>query len=172
VIFYDQIVARCNHRAYDMKPAAWTLRPARPADLDAALALLSACDLPGAGFEDQFGEAYVIAEIDGAVVGIAGVERHGRHGLLRSVAVIPKLRGAGLGAALVSDRLARARAHGLASLYLLTTTAERWFERHGFLTVDRAAAPGEIRVSSSYAGICPSTAVLMRYAGESPVACR
>lgn len=154
------------------RPTNWTLRPARPADLDAALGLMIASDLPREGLEDQFGEAYVIAETDGALVGLAGVERHGRHGLLRSVAVTPTLRGAGLGAVLVSDRIAWARAQGLESLYLLTTTADRWFGRHGFLAVDRAAAPQEIRGSSSYAGICPSTAVLMRYAGESPGALR
>src|SRR5512139_3701066 len=111
---------------------AWTLRAARAGDLDAVTELMGACGLPAAGVADQFGERYVIAEKDGRIVGAAGLELHGGHGLLRSVAVAPPMRGSGLGADLVRERLEWASERGIDSVYLLTETAERYFARHGF----------------------------------------
>jgi N-acetylglutamate synthase-like GNAT family acetyltransferase/SAM-dependent methyltransferase len=144
----------------------WTLRAARAQDLEAASRLVGVCDLPSAGIEAQFGERYVVAERDGELLGMAGVEMHGRHGLLRSVGVVPWVRGSGLGAAMVRDRVAWARAHGIESLYLLTMTADRYFARHGFVAVDRGAAPAEIQAAREFSETCPTTAVLMVYAAE------
>ncbi|MCI0452518.1 MAG: GNAT family N-acetyltransferase [Candidatus Latescibacteria bacterium] len=80
--------------------AGWILRTARASDLSAVGALLSTCTLPEEGVGDQFGDNYVIAERGGEVVGVAGIERHGAYGLLRSVAVAPEWRRSGVGAAL------------------------------------------------------------------------
>lgn len=140
----------------------WTLRPAIRDDLEAAQALMRSCHLPAEGIAEQFGEAYVVAEREGRIVGVAGVERHGAHGLLRSVAVTPPMRGAGLGATLVADRLAWADAQGIQSLFLLTMDAKRYFARHGFVGVERSTAPPEIQTSSQFAGSCPSSAALMQ----------
>ena len=144
----------------DRAPA---LRPAAAGDLAAAEALLARCALPLAGLADQFPAGYVVAD-NGSMVGLAGLEVHGEHGLLRSVAVDPgarEPRPRGLGRALVEDRLAHARALGLASVFLLTTTASGFFAGLGFAPCERDRAPAALRATPEFAGVCPSTAACM-----------
>jgi arsenite methyltransferase len=137
------------------------IRPADGADLDAVLALLADCDLPADGVADQFEDGYVVSEEGGAVVGVAGLEVYGAHGLLRSVAVAPAYRGRGIADALVADRIDWGRARGLRGIYLLTTTAESWFAKRSFAPVARDDVPASIRRSSEFAELCPATAVAM-----------
>jgi amino-acid N-acetyltransferase len=150
-------------RVTDSAPrqAAYTIRNARPGDLDAARALLRDCDLPMDGLEDQFGPAYSVGEVEGKIIGLAGVETHGPDGLLRSAAVAPVWRGKGIGEALTRDRIAWARRLGLRGLYLLTTTARDWFPRFGFSAAERDRAPEAIRASREFAGACPASATCM-----------
>lgn len=142
--------------------AEWKLRTAESRDVDDAARLLEACGLSALGLHDQYGDGYVVAERDGALVGLAGVEIHGAHGLLRSVAVAPEWQGAGIGAALTHDRIGWAREQDLESIYLLTTTAAEFFARHGFEVAARDDAPAEIRASKEFSEMCPSTAVCMK----------
>lgn len=145
-------------------PDGAVLRQAGPADLEAVRALLRDAKLPLDGLEDQFGVGYVVAaRREGRVVAAAGIEVHGSDGLLRSVVVVPPLRGLGLGEALVQDRLAWARARGLRSVWLLTTTASDFFDRLGFVRDERAAAPAALQASTEFAGACPATAACLRF---------
>jgi N-acetylglutamate synthase-like GNAT family acetyltransferase/SAM-dependent methyltransferase len=144
----------------------WRLRAAEARDMEAVSALLAASDLPVEDIAGQLGENYVVAEKGGELLGVAGMEVHGRHGLLRSVAVTPKLRDHGLGRDLSLNRLEWARDKGIDSIYLLTMSAESYFARHGFVPVAREDAPEEIKASSQFSTLCPSSAVLMRYAGK------
>ena len=139
------------------------VRPASARDLSWARDLLAEVSLPADGLEDQFPRAYAVLEEDGKPVGLAGLERYGRFGLLRSVAVSPRQRGAGGGAALVSDRLAAAGADGVESVFLLTTTADRWFTRFGFHSIERAALPPEIAASPEASVACPEGAAVLRF---------
>jgi amino-acid N-acetyltransferase len=102
-----------------------------------------------------------VAVWDGRIVGVAGLERHERQGLLRSVAVDPGWRGRGVAGALVADRLERASADGLETVYLLTTTVPDWFARRGFRAVPRSEVPEAVRRSSEFAQVCPESAVVM-----------
>ncbi len=145
-----------------MPNATVTIRPARSGDLAAVRTLLAAADLPLDGLDEQFGDAYAVAECDGAVIGAEGIETYGDAGLLRSAVVDDQWRGKGVGDALTRDRLAWARAQGLRDVYLLTTTAANYFPRHGFVRVDRATAPSALQRSREFAEACPSTAVAMR----------
>ncbi|HSE27848.1 MAG TPA: arsenic resistance N-acetyltransferase ArsN2 [Gemmatimonadales bacterium] len=140
------------------------MRPAAGADLPWARDLLAAAGLPPGGLEDQFPAAYVVLEGEGGPLGLAGLERYGAAGLLRSVAVAAGCRGTGAGAALVADRLARARADGLSAVYLLTTTAADWFPRFGFRGITRAELPAELGAAPEVAGGCPASAAVMRLA--------
>ena len=135
------------------------LRAATVADVDAVRALLAACALPEDGLAEQFGAGYTVA---GGVAACAGVERYGDDGLLRSVAVEPALRGHGLGARLLADRIEWARAQGLRALYLLTTTAPAYFPKAGFHPIGREQAPAAIRESREFAHACPASAMMMR----------
>jgi amino-acid N-acetyltransferase len=142
--------------------AAWRLRPAQPSDLPAARALIASCGLPLDGLDDQFGEGYGVALRETTLIGIAGVERYGRYGLLRSVAVEESQRGSRVGTALVEDRVRWCRRTRVGSLFLLTTTADQFFAGRGFEVIARESVPAEIRASKEFASACPASAVVMR----------
>ncbi len=137
------------------------LRAARAEDLEDVRRLLSEVELPLEGLEDQFGASYAVAEAGGRLLGVAGIEVFGTHGLLRSVAVDPAARGRGAGDALVRDRIVWAEAEGLVALYLLTTTAADYFPRFGFAPVERAQLPAAIQASREFSSVCPTSAAAM-----------
>jgi N-acetylglutamate synthase-like GNAT family acetyltransferase len=139
----------------------WVLRTARPADLATVRALVEQCGLANDAIEDQFGDAYAVAEVGDELVGVAGIEVHGTCGLLRSLAVAPHARGQGLGAALVRDRVEWANNKRLESVHLLTTTASDFFARHGFVAIARDEAPSEIKLSKEFSEMCPASATFM-----------
>jgi amino-acid N-acetyltransferase len=139
----------------------FAIRSATTGDLNAVETALREADLPLDGLHDQFGDGYAIAEADGQLIGVEGIEVHGDSGLLRSAAVLPGWRGRGVGDALTRDRIDWARRRGLRSLYLLTTTAGDYFPRFGFVPVNRASAPTEVQKSREFAEACPSSALFM-----------
>ncbi|MEJ2722442.1 MAG: GNAT family N-acetyltransferase, partial [bacterium] len=94
---------------------SFRIRSARPVDLPAILGLVTAAALCPDGIAGFFEAGYVAAERMGRIVGCAGLETYGLHGLLRSVAVSPECRGLGIGSALVDDRLEWGRSRGLTS---------------------------------------------------------
>jgi amino-acid N-acetyltransferase len=138
-----------------------SLRRAGRADSEAVEALLHDSKLPTDGVAEWL-EKFWVAEHQGEVVGVAGMERYGDGGLLRSVAVAPEWRGTGLGRALVDRVLDEGRAAGVRDVYLLTTTAEHYFPRLGFVCVDRETVPKAVQGSAEFTGACPATAVVMR----------
>lgn len=137
-----------------------TLRPAAPADLPRVEALLTAAKLPLDGVAQAL-PTFTVAEHAGALVGVAGLEVCCDNALLRSVAVVPGWRSRGLGRELVTRVIADAEARGLHALWLLTTTAERWFPSFGFATVTRDAVPDDIRATGEFQGTCPASATVM-----------
>jgi N-acetylglutamate synthase-like GNAT family acetyltransferase len=139
-----------------------TIRSATSDDLPIVRRLLEEAALPLDGLEEQWGPGYAVAVDAGEVVGAAGIERHGRYGLLRSVVTAPGQRGRGIADALVRNRLAWAGTEGLDGVFLLTTTAAGYFPRLGFEPVERDDLPIEIRESREFATVCPSSAVAMR----------
>ena len=141
--------------------ASFSIRAAVERDLGAVEATLRESELPLDGLRDQFGEGYAVAESDGHVIGVEGIEVHGEDGLLRSAAVAASWRGKGVGDALTRDRIAWAQRRGLRSLYLLTTTAGDYFPRFGFTRADRDSAPIAVRQSQQFAETCPSSALFM-----------
>jgi amino-acid N-acetyltransferase len=54
-----------------------------------------------------------------------------------------------------------AAAHQMRALYLLTTTAETYFEHRGYRRIDRAEAPPAIESTREFASLCPSSSALM-----------
>ena len=142
--------------------ARYTIRPAERRDLEGVRALLDEAGLPTEGVEDQFDGGYAVAESEGWVIAVEGMEVHGDCGLLRSAVVDEAWRGHGIGEALTRDRLAWARERGLAAVYLLTSTAEGYWPKFGFEVVERSSAPAAIRASREFASVCPSSAATMR----------
>jgi len=94
-------------------------------------------------------------------LGVVGLELLGATALLRSLAVDAGARGAGSGTALVEAAEGHAIREGVETVYLLTTTADRFFERLGYVRVAREKAPPEIRRSREFSELCSEAAVLM-----------
>ncbi len=125
------------------------------------LRLLERNRLPVAGLDEHWATA-LVARQDGRIVGSAALERYPDGALLRSVAVAPELQGHGLGGELTTAALELARTFGVPAVYLLTTTAERFFPRFGFELIARADVPPGVRTSVEFTSACPATAAVMR----------
>jgi amino-acid N-acetyltransferase len=143
--------------------ADFTLRPARRADLPAVERLLTDAGLPLAGVADAL-DTFIVAESQRSIVGVAGLELCETNALLRSVAVAPGWRSRGLGRELVTHLIGEAEAKGLGGLYLLTTTAERYFPGFGFRAVSRADVPADVRETEEFRSACPASAAVMALA--------
>lgn len=137
------------------------IRKARKSDLTAVEELLAASELPLDGVRDHF-EDFIVAEDGGTIEGAVGLEKYDSVALLRSAVVAAEHRGSGIGRQLVEEVLRRAEADGIAELYLLTTTAEKYFPRFGFTATTRAAVPQTLKSSAEFQGACPDTAVVMK----------
>jgi amino-acid N-acetyltransferase len=150
-----------------VKPAAApiVISAAAPDDEAAIAALLRAAELPHEDFADHLAH-FLVARREGAVVGVVGFELHGGSALLRSLAVAPALRGAGLGGELVRRLTAQARRQGVKRFYLLTTTAEAFFARRGFQKIARQTVPAAIAATREFNSLCPVSAVCMTRAVE------
>lgn len=140
-----------------------TLRAATGGDLPAIERLLVSSGLPTAGVAEALG-GFIVAESedDKRIVGVAGLEVCcDAYALLRSTAVEPEWRGTGLGRRLVTHVIAEAESRGIRALYLLTTTAERYFPSFGFVKTRREAVPDEVRQTVEFREACPSSATVM-----------
>jgi amino-acid N-acetyltransferase len=137
------------------------LRGARSNDLPEVLALLRQAELPAAGVADSFSNFFV-AEQDGTLIGVAGLEVYGPSALLRSVVVTDEWRGSGVGRSLIDLALAQAKERGIEDVFLLTTTAEHYFPRFGFVCVGRDAVSQGVKASIEFQTACPASAVVMR----------
>jgi amino-acid N-acetyltransferase len=146
-----------------------TIRRATLRDAEAVERLLSASELPLDGVREAL-PCFVVAENQGSLVGVAGIEAcgvRGEHALLRSVAVLPAWRDRGLGRTLVARAIALAEERGAKALYLLTTTAEGYFPSFGFETTSRDAVPEDVRQTAEFQGACPASATVMVRASRS-----
>jgi amino-acid N-acetyltransferase len=139
---------------------AATIRRAKPEDRERIEQLLVESDLPTVGVADALG-GFFVAEHAGALAGVVGVEDCGDYGLLRSTAVAPAWRGRGLGRQLVECAIAESESKGMSALYLLTTTAERYFPGFGFSTTTRDVVPAALRETEEFQGACPASATVM-----------
>jgi amino-acid N-acetyltransferase len=119
-------------------------------------AALPVADLTAAHLEHFFG----CGEAD-APQGVVGVELHGEDALLRSLAVAESARGKGCGAALVAQAERHAREQGAKRIYLLTTTAAKYFERLGYRALPRDEVPETIRATQEFAALCPASAAVL-----------
>lgn len=137
------------------------LRRADAEDLPQVLALLEQAQLPTAGVPESFSH-FIVAETEGKVVGVVGLELYAESALLRSAAVEESWRGTGVGRVLVERALDTARERGIEDVFLLTTTAEHYFPRFGFACVSRDSVTGGVQSSIEFQQACPASAVVMR----------
>ena len=130
--------------------------------LSAAVALLSSAGLPTGDLTQQHCDSFFYMGPEAAPEGLVGLELLGDVALLRSLVVADGLRGSGAGARLLAHAESHARARGVKTLYLLTTTAERFFPKLGFEPISRADVPESIQASVEFQSACPRSATVMR----------
>lgn len=139
-----------------------TIEAAAERDLPAVGNLLHRHGLPLDGLDGLWPTMVVARESSSTIVGVAAVEIYEGGALLRSVAVDPAHQGHGLARQLTEAALAMARRRGAATVFLLTTTAERFFPRFGFEVIQRDDVPAPVRASVEFQSACPASAVVMR----------
>jgi amino-acid N-acetyltransferase len=144
-----------------MMRAQTRIEPAGPADANAIVRLLQQHHLPLDGLRDHLATT-LVARRDDQIVGSAALEIHAEGALLRSVAVIPQGQSQGLGRAVTEAAIRLAQDLQVPAIYLLTTTAERYFPKFGFERIERADVPPTVQTSLEFTSACPSTATVMR----------
>lgn len=137
------------------------LRRSDTADLDDVRELLMDAGLPTDDLDAELLDNFLLAESDGEVVGLIGLQVFDTIGLLRSLVVARDARKSGLGGKLVGAIEAAAQTAGIDELWLLTIDAEKFFSRHGYEFASRDRAPDSIRQTREFAELCPDDAHLM-----------
>ena len=107
-------------------------------------------------------ENFFVIKDEDIIIASVGLEISGNYGLLRSLAVAQDYQGKGLANALYLEILELAKKQTISTIFLLTTTADRYFEKLGFIRVSREETPFEIQQSQQFSSICPSTASIMK----------
>ncbi len=88
--------------------------------------------------------------------------------LLRSLAIDVSWQSSGLGKMLVYHAEDVARSAGVESVYLLTTTAESFFEHLRYSSVSCDCAPAKICATEQFSDLCPvDSAFMMKCLGKS-----
>lgn len=130
-------------------------------DLPEIRALLERLQLPLAGVDEHLPTMLVAREGE-QIVGTAALELYADGALLRSVAVEPRWQGNQLGHQLTDAALRLATTFGANAVFLLTTTAERFFPKFGFEQIEREQVPPSVRASVEFQSACPASAIVMR----------
>lgn len=143
-------------------PPGLTIERATPDDLPAIRALLATAALPIDDVDATLVDSLQVARDGGRdLQGVVGLQRVAGAALLRSLAVTATVRSQGVGAQLLRAAEAQARAAGIGTLHLLTTSAAPFFASHGYVAQTRDAAPAGIRGTAQFAGLCPASSVFM-----------
>ena len=96
------------------------------------------------------------------LVGSGGLEFYGDKALLRSLAVSQTMRSQSLGKQIVEDLIQQVKSKGIKEIYLLTLTAYYFFLKLGFSEVTRDAVPEEIKSSTEFSQVCPTSARVLK----------
>lgn len=139
----------------------YTILPAQASDIAPVTDLLAASKLPTDDLPNGLPHFFVVKK-DEQLIGTAGVEIHGFYALLRSVAVAADFQGQGIAHELTKKALKEAVKQDVSEVYLITTTADQYFEKQGFTRVERKEVPLEIAQTEQFSNICPSSAIVMK----------
>ena len=93
--------------------------------------LLKSNNLPADDLPASLADFYSAVD-EGKIVGLIGMERYGRYGLLRSMVVHPEHRNKQIAEKLVRQLEQTATGSGIETMYLLTETAEKYFNKKNY----------------------------------------
>ena len=134
---------------------------AQPDDIDQIKGLLAECELPYEDITPSDLTHFCLLRDGDRLAGVIGLEIFGQFALLRSLAVPAGYRKRGIGAELVGRAQEHAHSHKVEALYLLTTTAERFFSKRGYRRVERSKVPEPVQGSVEFSTLCPASAACM-----------
>ena len=95
------------------------------------------------------------------LVAVVGLEIKRPSALLRSLAVDADYRSQKIASRLVGEIEEYAGSLKVETLYLLTMTAEMFFQKCGYRRTDRDSAPTGIQETSEFQNLCPASATCM-----------
>ncbi|MFZ6008703.1 MAG: arsenic resistance N-acetyltransferase ArsN2 [Bacteroidota bacterium] len=131
-----------------------------PESFEAFRSLLKSSNLPADDLD--FKKDLLVGYYEGgALVGTGGLEIYGAYALLRSLSVRMGIRGKSVGTAITEYLLTEAKKKNLKGIFLLTETAHGFFLKKGFKDVPRDKVPDEVKASSEFSHVCPTTAAVM-----------
>ncbi len=99
--------------------------------------------------------------LNDVLIACGAIEIYGEYGLLRSLAVREEHRGKGVGEKVTRNVLEIAQKREIKKIYLLTTDAEEFFKKLGFVSILKTEAPTAIHKLPQFQDICPDSAVCM-----------
>jgi N-acetylglutamate synthase-like GNAT family acetyltransferase len=141
-------------------------RPLRPGERDAMAQALVKSALPADDLDQPDRLFWRFETLNQLLAGYGGLEIHGDAALLRSVLILPPLRGRGMGRAIVIALETEAALHHCKAVHLLTRDAQRFFESLGYAKCPREQVPDAIRGTRQFTTLCPATAdVLIKRIG-------
>lgn len=115
--------------------------------------------LPTDGVNPDNGYYYIASKKE--LMGVIGVEHYGTSAMLRSLAVKPQFRKAGIARELIEHALKVLKDSGFTDVYLLTNTADQYLIRYGFSIIERGKVPADILATSALSDICPASSTCM-----------
>ena len=131
-----------------------------PGQMPEAMSLLQKNNLP---IDDLNNDTNLFGTYeDEELIGVAGIELYGENALIRSVCVDEAYRSQGMAEILTQHIEQYARSKGACNLFLLTTTAENYFQRKGFVKVDRNEVPQNVQLSTEFSTVCPTSAAVLK----------
>ena len=137
-----------------------SIHSAAESDLEAIKNLLEENELPTKDL-DQDNINLFVGFVDNNIRGVIGFEKYKNVGLLRSLAIKDLYKNQKIGTHLVHYLFDWCLSEQIDTLYLLTTTAEIYFTKFGFVKIDRFQVPYVIRETREFKDICPLSAVVM-----------
>lgn len=145
-----------------MEKQTVSIKLALPEEFDQIHELLIMSGLPIAGVDANSGKYYIAGDYD--LIGVIGVEQYGSAVMLRSLAVKPQFRKAGVAGKLIEYVFQVLQGTGVVNIYLLTNTAEGYLTRYGFTTLERSQVPNHVLAASALGEACSSSSTCMHLA--------
>lgn len=137
------------------------IRNSKAEEIQSIKDLLQKEKLPIEGVEKHISNFLSLC-INDLLVGAVGLEIYESKALLRSLVVDKLHQHKGYGKRLCSEIIEKARRQNISELYLLTETAQMFFESIGFEKIKRESANEKIKASEEFQTLCPSSAICMR----------
>ncbi len=138
-----------------------TIELAEKDNLSLLQGILEQNDLPTDDIYNSSIRFFVAREND-RILGLVGLEVFKPFGLLRSLAVIDEFKNKQIGKKLVEYLITESKSEEIKELYLLTTTADKYFPKFGFIRIEREQVPDSIKQTEEFKNICPDSAVVMK----------